>query len=152
MMPLPLRPSNQKSGVCPLKAEAFSGERRGNLRPAYGDRRPHASGSPLPPESNEMKGTSSAAAGLLLIMICLAFGSRFGVLTVNAQEPLENPADHELEELGINPYTAPNLADIFQQLDDLKPLPFEELKRDFPQAPHASREQMGLVFGGLIAD
>ncbi len=52
----------------------------------------------------------------------------------------------------INPYTAPHLADIFQQLDDLKPLPFEELKREFPQAPHASREQMGLVFGGLVAD
>src|SRR5688572_29498859 len=98
-----------------------------------------------------MKGTSSAAAGLLLIM-CVAFATRFGVVTVSAQEPVENPADHELEELGINPYTAPNLADIFQQLDDLKPLPFEELKRDFPQAPHASREQMGLIFGGVIAD
>jgi hypothetical protein len=31
MMPLPLRPSNQKSGVCPLKAEAFSGEQIGEL-------------------------------------------------------------------------------------------------------------------------
>jgi hypothetical protein len=68
-----------------------------------------------------------------------------------AQEP-ENPADHEREELGLNPYTAPSVAEVFQQLDDLKPLPFEQLKRDFPQASHASREQMGLVFGGLVAD
>ena len=68
-----------------------------------------------------------------------------------AQEP-ENPAEHEREELGLNPYTAPSVAEIFQQLDDLKPLPFEQLKRDFPQATHASREQMGLVFGGLVAD
>ncbi len=44
------------------------------------------------------------------------------------------------------------MADIFQQLDDLKPLPFEELKREFPQALHSGREQMGMVFGGLVAD
>lgn len=31
MMPLPLRPSNQKSGVCPLKAEAFLGEQIAEL-------------------------------------------------------------------------------------------------------------------------
>ncbi len=64
----------------------------------------------------------------------------------------EEPSEHEQEELGINPYTAPSVAEIFQQLDDLQPLPFEQLKRDFPQAAHASREQMGMVFGGLVAD
>src|SRR3954465_4294953 len=64
----------------------------------------------------------------------------------------EEPGEHEREELGINPYTAPSVAEIFQQLDDLRPLPFEELKREFPQAAHASREQMGMVFGGLVAD
>jgi hypothetical protein len=74
--------------------------------------------------------------------LVLAFAS------VRAQEP----AEHEREELGVNPYTAPVVGEIFQQLDDLKPLPFDQLKRDFPQATHASREQMGLVFGGLVAD
>jgi hypothetical protein len=64
----------------------------------------------------------------------------------------EEPREHEREELGVNPYTAPSVAEIFQQLDDLKPLPFEELKRDFPQAARASREQMGMVFGSLVAD
>jgi hypothetical protein len=64
----------------------------------------------------------------------------------------EEPGEHEREELGVNPYTAPSVAEIFQQLDDLRPLPFEELKREFPQAARASREQMGMVFGGLIAD
>ena len=68
------------------------------------------------------------------------------------QEPIENPVEHEREELGVNPYTAPSVEEIFQQLDDLKPLPFEELKRDFPQPAHASREQLGMVFGGLVAD
>jgi hypothetical protein len=98
-----------------------------------------------------MKRISSAAAGLPLIRWG-AVALLFGVTPIRGQEPVENPAEHEREELGINPYTAPNLADIFQQLDDLKPLPFEELKREFPQAAHASREQMGMVFGGLIAD
>jgi hypothetical protein len=71
-----------------------------------------------------------------------------GSLSVFAEEPVE----HEREELGVNPYTAPSVAEIFQQLDDLKPLPYEQLKREFPQAARASREQMGLVFGGLVAD
>src|SRR3954463_4911087 len=64
----------------------------------------------------------------------------------------QEPQEHEQEEAGVNPYTAPSVAEIFQQLDDLRPLPFEELKREFPQAAHASREQMGMVFGGLVAD
>lgn len=82
----------------------------------------------------------------------LAFAAALATgFPASGQEP-ENPAEHEREELGLNPYTAPSVADIFQQLDDLKPLPFDQLKRDFPQASHASREQMGLVFGGLVAD
>src|SRR3954447_4034852 len=64
----------------------------------------------------------------------------------------EEPQEHEQEEAGVNPYTAPSVAEIFQQLDDLSPLPFEQLKREFPQATHASREQMGMVFGSLVAD
>lgn len=81
--------------------------------------------------------------GALLISLGLGAG-----LSLCAEEPVE----HEREELGVNPYTAPSVAEIFQQLDDLKPLPFDDLKRDFPQAAHASREQMGMVFGSLVAD
>ncbi len=69
-----------------------------------------------------------------------------------AEEPPSPPDDHQREELGINPYTAPEVDEVFQQLDDVKPLPFDKLKRDFPQAARAGREQMGLVFGGLVAD
>lgn len=69
-----------------------------------------------------------------------------------AQEKPAGAADYEREEAGVNPYTAPSVADVFQQLKDLGPLPFEQLKREFPQVMHPSREQMGLVFGGLIAD
>jgi hypothetical protein len=100
-----------------------------------------------------MKGISAAGLPLIIyVAISLALSALLGAASVRAQEPTENPVEHEREELGVNPYTAPSVADIFQQLDDLKPLPFEQLKREFPQAAHSSREQMGMVFGGLVAD
>jgi hypothetical protein len=81
---------------------------------------------------------------------------RLGISLIIYSAPLalatEEPGEHEREELGINPYTAPAVSEIFQQLDDLRPLPFDQLKREFPQAAHAAREQMGMVFGGLVAD
>ena len=96
-----------------------------------------------------MKDISSVGRPLVMFAVLAMF---LGGGPLSGQEPMENPAEHEREELGVNPYTAPSVAEIFQQLDDLKPLPFEQLRRDFPQAAHASREQMGLVFGGLVAD
>jgi len=67
------------------------------------------------------------------------------------KEPLGDE-EHEREEFGVNSYTAPSIRQIFQQLDELKPLLFGQLKRDFPLPISASREQRGLIFGGLIAD
>ena len=96
-----------------------------------------------------MKGLSAARLPLL---IYIAGSALFAATPASGQEQTDNPVEHEREELGVNPYTAPSVAEIFQQLDDLKPLPFEDLKRDFPQAAHSSREQLGMVFGGLIAD
>ena len=71
---------------------------------------------------------------------------------VVAQETTGTPDDHQREELGVNPYTAPEVDEVFQQLDDVKPLPFDKLKRDLPQPGRAGREQMGLLFGGMVAD
>jgi hypothetical protein len=98
-----------------------------------------------------MKGMSRLRRSLVIIL-CTVAASILSVGTAPGQEQPENPREHEREELGINPYTAPSVAEVFQQLDDLKPLPFDQLKRDFPQATHASREQMGMVFGSLVAD
>ena len=86
------------------------------------------------------------------LTICSLLFALFGQSLALAQEKPAGAEDYEREELGVNPFTAPSVADIFQQLDDLKPLAFEELKREFPQATHPGREQMGLVFGGLVAD
>jgi hypothetical protein len=101
------------------------------------------------PIQMRMKAIPGTAISLTIYMVA---GLLFGPWPARGQTPTENPADHEREELGVNPYTAPSVAEIFQQLDDLKPLPYEQLKREFPQATHASREQMGMVFGSLVAD
>ncbi len=69
-----------------------------------------------------------------------------------AQVQEKSDRDYEREELGVNSYTTPSIARIFQQLDELKPLPFDELKREPAAVTHARREQLGLAFGGLIAD
>jgi hypothetical protein len=97
-------------------------------------------------------GMNTAILPGLPITICTLFCALFGLAPILAQGKPPAAEDYEREELGVNPYTAPSVADIFQQLDDLKPLPFEQLKREFPQAMHSGREQMGMVFGGLVAD
>ena len=70
---------------------------------------------------------------------------------IEAEEPPSGD-DHEMEELGVNRYTAPSIAQIFKQLDDLRPLPFDQLKREPADVAGATREQKALLFGQLIAD
>jgi hypothetical protein len=71
---------------------------------------------------------------------------------MSAESPPPAGQEHEFEEFGVNRYTAPSIAQIFKQLDELKPLSFDQLKCDIPQAAGATREQKGLIFGELIAD
>jgi hypothetical protein len=70
----------------------------------------------------------------------------------SGQEERVTEERYEREELGVNPYTAPSIARIFSQLDELKPLPFDQLWRPLPPASPAKREQKGMIFGSLIAD
>jgi len=83
------------------------------------------------------------------IFAALLFAS--APLALTQDEPNEDRA-HEREELGVNPYTAPSIEHIFVQLDQLRPLPFEQLQRALPQTIIGRREQKGMIFGGLIAD
>src|SRR5690348_11520593 len=79
----------------------------------------------------------------LLILIAAILGCD----SISVGEPPPDGEDHELEELGVNRFTAPSIAQIFKQLDDLKPLPYDQLKRELPQTAGASREQKALMFG-----
>src|SRR5213075_215562 len=67
--------------------------------------------------------TMSIFAALLVAFAPLGF----------AQDERNEDKDHEREELGVNPYTAPSIEHIVAQLDQLRPLPFEQLQRGLPQ-------------------
>jgi hypothetical protein len=97
--------------------------------------------------------TSRFKIGTISILhLALIIAATFGCLSIQAAEPSPTGEDHEFEELGVNRYTAPSIAQIFKQLDELTPLPFDQLKRDVPQTAGITREQKGLIFGELIAD
>ena len=83
----------------------------------------------------------------------LCIGLVFSPVTSGlAQEEPVTAKGYQREELGVNPYTAPSIAQIFERLDKLRPLPFEHLWREFPPGSPAPREQKGMIFGGLVAD
>jgi hypothetical protein len=97
-------------------------------------------------------GIAQRARMLCSLSIFVIAGATGPVTPVMAQKEPITEQGYEREELGVNAYTAPSIARIFQQLDELRPLPFEQLQREFPKASPASREQKGLIFGGLVAD
>lgn len=95
--------------------------------------------------------TAVKACHQMLLLVLFALIICQAINATAQDEQFGNPG-HEREELGVNQYTAPSIAQVFEQLDNLKPLPFDEIKRELPTAAPASREQKGLIFGGLIAD
>ncbi len=76
---------------------------------------------------------------------------------VSAQEKVPVPEDlledeHFREEVGINPFTAPSIRKVFEQLAELGPIPFEQVKREVGNPPGDDRLGVALHLGGLIAD
>ena len=85
------------------------------------------------------------------VVFCLSLILATSCRPIEAEQP-PSGEEHELEELGVNRYTAPSIAQIFKQLDELKPLPFDQVKREPADVAGASREQKALMFGQLIGD
>ena len=56
------------------------------------------------------------------------------------------------EELGVNGYTAPSIQLVFQELNALKPIPFEKVWRDLPDSTPQDRARLALSTGAVIAD
>ena len=90
-----------------------------------------------------------AKVGTLSIFVAMMLAAT--AIAANQEEPNEDK-QHQREELGVNPYTAPSIERIFAQLDQLRPLPFDQLKHELLQSITGGRERKGLIFGGLIAD
>ena len=86
--------------------------------------------------------------------------ARWLALLVFAFPPLravaEKPSSADIaqirEELGVNSFTAPSIQLVFQELNALKPLPFEKVWRDLPDATPQDRARLALSAGAVIAD
>lgn len=61
-------------------------------------------------------------------------------------------SDHVREEFGVNEFTTPSIRKIFDQLDALGTLSYDNLKRPFPDKPPTDRVLLSLAMGNLIAD
>lgn len=59
---------------------------------------------------------------------------------------------HVREEFGVNQFTTPSIRKIFDELRQLRPLPYDELKRAVPETPPQDRTKLALKVGLLIAD
>lgn len=60
--------------------------------------------------------------------------------------------EHVREEFGVNQFTAPSIRKIFEDLQRLRPLPYDELKRKMPEKTPTDRTQVALTLGLLLAD
>ncbi|MEI9897682.1 MAG: hypothetical protein WDN28_28440 [Chthoniobacter sp.] len=69
-----------------------------------------------------------------------------------APKPTEDDIEHMREELGVNGFTAPSIETILQELDALKPFPFDKVWRDLPEAMPQDRARLALSTGAVIAD
>lgn len=84
------------------------------------------------------------------------------VIPLSAQEPEgvvkgEIPKDllddeHVREELGVNEFTAPSIAKLFDTLQYLMPLPIAEVERKMPPRMPQDRADLAVELGFLIAD
>lgn len=75
-----------------------------------------------------------------------------GPLANGESRPIPIPDDHAREELGLNRYTTPAIDSVLAQLEQLKPFPYESIRRQPPAGPFPNRVQLAMNFGALIAD
>jgi hypothetical protein len=104
---------------------------------------------------------SSAARRLAGLVFCALLPCAIPVTAADkeakAAPALKVPEDligneHVREEFGINEFTTPSIRKIFDQLDSLGTLSFDNLKRPLPDKAPGDRVLLSLALGSLIAD
>lgn len=80
--------------------------------------------------------------------------SLLGVCFLKSQEVPEDLIgdEHVREEFGVNRFTTPSIKKLFEQLDELGELPYDELKREIPKTIPRERTLVALGLGTLISD
>lgn len=100
-----------------------------------------------------------------LLLPLLGFGA-LGTAVLSAQDappvpkPPERPAvpedvvgdEHVREEFGVNPFTTPSIRKLFDMLNNVGKLRFDDLKRPFTDKTPADRVIVAMGLGTLIAD
>lgn len=91
----------------------------------------------------------------LMLLILLVVGSHGSAQDKKA--PLKVPEEllgneHLREEFGVNEFTTPSIKKIFDQLDALGTLPYDQLKREISDKPPSDRVLISLGLGTLIGD
>ena len=71
---------------------------------------------------------------------------------VSAQNRQPDDIEHIREELGVNDFTAPSIEIVLRELNGLKPVPFDKIWRDLPDATPQDRPRLALEMGAIIAD
>ncbi len=59
--------------------------------------------------------------------------------------------EHFREELGVNEFTAPSIEKILRDIEMLRPIPYETIRREPPANPPSDRVRVALSIGALIA-
>jgi hypothetical protein len=96
-----------------------------------------------------MIGAMQFSAHRLAVLIC-CLGSASGSLFAQNRPPED--IEHIREELGVNDFTAPSIEIVFRELNELKPIPFDKVWRDLPDATPQDRPRLALGMGAVIAD
>ncbi len=94
--------------------------------------------------------TRSISFCLFLATGLLCMGTKFLPAQDIPDELLED--EHVREEFGVNKFTTPSIRKIFQDLETLRPLPYDELKRPMPEGTPQDRTELALTVGLLLAD
>ncbi len=80
----------------------------------------------------------------------LVFGKEDGAKPIIPEDLLEDA--HVREELGVNEFTAPSIAKLFETLQFLMPLPLMEMERAAGERMPLDRADLAVELGFLIAD
>ena len=83
------------------------------------------------------------------VSVCLGLAL---AIPCHAQKPARDDIAHMREELGINEFTAPSIGLVFEELQSLKPIPFDKVWRNIPDATPQDRARLAIAAGGVIAD
>ncbi len=59
--------------------------------------------------------------------------------------------DYAREELGVNAFTAPSISRLLKDIESLRPIPYDKIRRTIPKKASTDRTEIALTLGALIA-